>query len=646
MGVDECGLSGYSLQLIVGLNFLSVKHEQRLATQNEISPTRRDVLALAAVGAACAALNGSAGAVNSVADEPTGESIYLTDLDQCQPSSALTRKPKRHQWRMLDFEAERASGVMLVVGQNTSAPEIRYALNRKGWFAISIGLRSVYGDSKLQVRLSADKSFTILHHRMDPTHLVRIPDRYRIDELFFKAAELDGQDIVFRQLCLQLVPKDLESVGNSCNGVWIAYIRLVPLSSSEVEAIQRDRSSRETQTLFAHNDASSDHYTFRPTTADEIRRRVEPYRDTDFSRLYWEGCQGDRCNYFTKIGLMPSDDKVEDAYRVGDRLAAESWRILQSENIDPFRVALEHAHEMGLEFHGALRATGFHFPAPEDEWNIDGIYDRFPNWRGTDRAGLSTPRLSYAFPEFRSYVISLLKEIAAYPIDGVCMLYNRRPPFIEYEAPVVEGYMAQFGHDPRTLDERYPQWLEWRSTFMTQFMREVRAAMDAVGKVRGMAKRLEISAVVMGNQAENDYYGLDLQSWVREGIVDTLIPYTSVTNLNSAGDAWVNPSDAAWFQKITENSACRLALNVMPRQLPAETYFTRAHHLYENGIRHLFFWDCNDRHDYSTSWGAIRQLGHRKEIAKRISSGSPNFAIPGMSLKKLGDWDMKYATPG
>lgn len=613
---------------------------------NEVFPTRRDVLAIAAGGAACTALNGSVIAVNSGADAPAGTPIYLTDLDRCQPASGLTRKPKRHHWRMLDFEAEHARGVMLVAGQNTAAPEIRYALNRKGWFAISIGLRSAYGDSKLQVRLSRDTSFTILHHRMDPTHLVRIPDRYRIDDLFWKAAELDGQEIVFRQVCVQTVPENSESVGNSCHGAWIAYIRLVPLSSAEVEAIQRDRASRETHTLFAHNDAWSDHYTFRPTTAEEIRRRVEPYRDTDFSRLYWEGCQGDRCNYFTKIGLMPSDDKVEDAYRVGDRLAAESWRILRKKNIDPFRVALEHAHEIGLEFHGALRTTGFHFPVPEDEWNIDGVYDRFPNWRGTDRAGRRTPRLSYAFPEFRNYVVSLLKEMATYPIDGVCILYNRRPPFIEYEAPVVEGFIAKFGKDPRTMDERDPQWLAWRSTFMTQFMREVRAAMDAAGSDRSGAKRLGISAVVMGNQAENNFYALDLQAWVREGIVDTLIPYTSVPNLNSAGDAWVNPADAAWFQKITENTPCRLALNVMPRQLPAETYFTRAHHLYESGIRHLFFWDCNDRHDYSTNWDALRRLGHRTEIAHWVASGSPNIAIPGMSLKKLGDWDLTYATPG
>ena len=134
--------------------------------------------------------------------------------------------------------------------------------------------------------------------------------------------------------------------------------------------------------------------------------------------------------------------------------------------------------------------------------------------------GRPAPRLSYAFPQFRAFVVSLLREIAGYPVDGVCILYNRRPPFLEFEPPVVDGFRSRFGRDPRELDDHDPQWLAWRATFLTDFMREVRTAMKDVAQQQNRSRPLEISAVVMGTEAENRYYGLVLQrgcgtdSWI------------------------------------------------------------------------------------------------------------------------------------
>ena len=152
--------------------------------------------------------------------------IYLVDLDRCQPQSALSRKPLRNRWRLLDYRTDAFTGVMLVAGQNTDAPEISYPLAQRGWHAIYIGLRSYGGGedaSHLQVRLENDSAFSLIVHQPDP----RSPNR--IDDMFWKCADLRGQQIVFRQLCRQVVPHDPSSVGNPCDGAWIAYIKLVPL---------------------------------------------------------------------------------------------------------------------------------------------------------------------------------------------------------------------------------------------------------------------------------------------------------------------------------------------------------------------------------------------------------------------------------
>ena len=605
---------------------------------------RRQFLQAAGSLPALVAMGGAAGrALGEGTLASAQKPIYLNDLSRCQPASALSRKPKRHHWRLLEYETDQFQGVMLVAGQNTAAPEITLPIPQKGWHAIHFGLRSYGGDedqTRILVRLKSSGTFSMISHQPDPAA------RNRIDDYFWKIADLTGEDIVMRQFWAQAVPDNPDSVGNRCDGAWVAYVKLIPLTEDEVKALQQDRQDKRTRRLFAHHDAWSYTYSYRPTTEAEIRRELEPFWHTDFSRIYWEGGMGDRMYYPTKIGLTAADDWIVDPYRAGDRLAGEAWQTLRKKGIDPFRTALDYAHQIGLEFHGTYRPAGFHFPVPEDEWNTGGFYEKHPEWRGRDRNGKPTPRLSYAYPEVRRAVISLLKEMASFPLDGICLAYNRRPPLLEYEAPLVDGFKAKFGEDPRNLDERDPRWLSYRSSFLTQFMREVQAAMKEVSRELKRSKPLEISAIVMSSESENLYQGMDLPVWIKEGLVNTLVPYTSVERLLSSADSWTNPRDAEFFLKITQGSACKLALNLMPRKLPPEEFRRRAQALYKVGAEYLFFWDSDQRNDFDPSWTALRRLGHKDELEAWTRAGSPKLERPGSNLKKLGDWDLGYVTPG
>ena len=337
---------------------------------------------------------------------------------------------------------------------------------------------------------------------------------------------------------------------------------------------------------------------------------------------------------------------IEDHYAVGERLASESWTILQQQGVNPFKVALESAHEIGLEFHACLRTAGFHFAPPEDEWNTGGIYDEHPEWHCVDRQGRRTPRLSYAYEGVQQFVISLLKEMADYPIDGVCLLYNRRPPIIEYEPSLTDGFKTKYGQDPRQIDDRDPRWLSFRAARISQFMRGVRDAMEEVRQKQRRDKRIEVTAVVLSNERENLYYGLDVEEWVKNGLVDTLIPYSSVEGGNSLADSWVNPREADFFQRITQGTSCKLALSLLPRQLSPEDYCKRAHSLYQAGVTNLFFWDTNQRTYLYPSWPQLRRLGHKQEIADWAQAGSPKFDRPGTNLIRIGDWILRYVTPG
>ena len=339
---------------------------------------------------------------------------------------------------------------------------------------------------KVLARLSGDTTPTML------TAQAGHPDRghdLRIVDLYWRSADLTDQQLVLGQPQWQTAPVDAVGAWRS-EIVRIAYVKLVPLTDAEVDEAQAERRRSDTRRLFAHQDAHGPHYLWRLTDAEGIRREIEPYRHTDFARMYWEAGEGDISYYFSKIARWCTFDEAEDFARVGDRLHAESWRAFRDVGVDPFDVAIEHCHDAGLEIHASYRVAGFWYPPPIDHFNLgDTFAAAHPEWRGQDRDGQTTPRIAYSYPEVRAYVVSLLREMAERPIDGVCLLYNRRMPLVEYEPPVVAAFQREYGLDPHALPADDERWLRFRARELTQFMREVRQAMDEVGAASGRSAR-------------------------------------------------------------------------------------------------------------------------------------------------------------
>ena len=580
--------------------------------------------------------------------------VYRTDLHRCTPAETLSTEPELRRWRAIDYATEALSGTLLMAGPETAAPTTTYPLDVSGWHAISIGLMPARvgtgaRPTELLLRLSndpVDSMGTLWHADED----MGLPERGKyLVELFWKITDCTDQDLHIGQVAARVGSGD-DAGTFECSPVRVAYIKLVPLTADEVERFQADRDRQDTKRLFAHNDAHLPHWAWRITTADEVRREIEPYRDTDVSRIYWEAGQGDLTNYFSQIGRPASLDSVKDFGRRGDRLHAESWRVLRAKGIDPLDVALEHTHALGVEFHAAIRTAGFHYDAPYDHFNAgDQLYARHPEWRGEDRAGNRTPRMAYTYPGVRAHAIGLLREMAERPIDGVYLIYARRPPLVEYEPPLVQGFKAEFGKDPRELDERDPEWLAYRCGILTQFMREVREAMDDATRRHGRSKRLQVTADCMSSEAENLYFGMDVETWVNEGLVDVLMPYTSVPRLDSRAHSWTDPSDLDFFVDIVHDTDVILAPGVLPRFMSPEEFRRAAARIYGAGVDHLFFWDCAGpafRTNLRPMWSALKRLGHRDEIQAWVEAGEPALSSDIVPLSRLGDWDTVYETPG
>ena len=144
-------------------------------------------------------------------------------------------------------------------------------------------------------------------------------------EMFWKTADLTGRALVLSQVAARMAPG--AGPGSvQCGPARVAYVKLVSLDVSEAAHTREDRVRRDTRRLFAHQDANGPLGLWRLTSARDIQREIEPYRDTDFSRLYWEVGRGDLMFSHTELGREATFDGLGDFARVFDRLHVESRR--------------------------------------------------------------------------------------------------------------------------------------------------------------------------------------------------------------------------------------------------------------------------------------------------------------------------------
>lgn len=590
----------------------------------------------------------------SVLGEPLGDlakPIYLREMRRCLPTNAIADALLPGCWRAVDFQSEIGDGTMLFAGQTSQARPITYPLKRTGWHALWLGVHSWYPNAAVGARLTKDSAVTRFEivPRSEPNGS---PPSVWIEDMFWQYADLTDQDAHFSIICTPVADPSRETGAYLSQIACVAYIKLVPLTDEQVAQIFADRApGSPNRRNFVHMDAFSCYGRYLTHSADDVRRELEPLRHGDFSRLYWEFGAGDLIYANPSPAMSPGRDHMQSHFRSGDLYNHQAWVAFKNYGIDPLRVAIDHAHDMGLEFHATYRPAGFRFLPPLDEWTKGGLYDRFPQWRGVARDGSTLPRLSYAYEGLRQKVIEYFSFVATYPIDGVCVAFNRRCPLMDYEPPLVEGFINEFHKDPRDLDERDPQWLTYRATHMTRFMQDLRRAMTFASQLdvrQGRpGKPPAISAIVLATEAENLFNALDLRQWVRQGLVDTIIPYSSREGDScSTWDTFTTAQESDYFRDLTKGTQTKLATHFLPRHIPAQDYLRRAAVNYAAGVEHLFFWDADQRSNMGRAWQAIRRLGHREDILASSLEIEQLAHEQGTFVRQLGEWDLRMQCPG
>ena len=318
------------------------------------------------------------------------------------------------------------------------------------------------------------------------------------------------------------------------------------------------------------------------------------------------------------------------------KAAADVMGMFRRVGVDPLKCVVAFAHEIGLQLWANDRICHCFDPAEaqqhvhlSSDFLVRNQHMRVLNMDGSKHY---QAMLSLAYPEFRDLKVRFLAEQARYGVDGIYIDFTRKSPVVGWEPPVLESFKARYGKDPHALPESewLMDWLAHQAGFVTQFMRELRTALNAVEAESG--RRLPVATQVpagwLFHRAIPECYwnGLDIVAWAEEGLVDIVAPST---------DLWHRPISLDHLPPMLDGTDCELwgcihqrAPECYPSQHDAEddNLYLEAHvdplivlrtaaDLYNQGAAGIFLWESGELPSVLPRWECLKDLGDRDGLA-------------------------------
>ena len=123
---------------------------------------------------------------------------------------------------------------------------------------------------------------------------------------------------------------------------------------------------------------------------------------------------------------------------------------------------------------------------------------------------------SFSYPEVRKRVIKHISNIMNEDYDGISLVFCRGT-FVAFEQPICEQVYRRFGVDARKLPMSDARYYTVACSFVTEFMRELRRELDA-----SSTEHRGINTVVFFTPEDSRNFGLDTETWINEGLVDSV----------------------------------------------------------------------------------------------------------------------------
>ena len=468
------------------------------------------------------------------------QEILISQLDKHVIKGPVQTAATPGTWRAVPYRSDALEGILLGCGEMTNPEPVTIRLDAEGNYRIWVGLPAlVGGTNQLRARLSGDLCCT--HLMASDTWENAIAQGGQIIEIHWKDADLSGQDLI------------LEGAFNShpIRGS-LAWIRLEPIDTLPVTP-EREIACPMALTEDGHGIFRT-HPHQRPEDILELYEQIPD--GTALKIMLWGAADGDTTTYPTKVGQVGSG-RSQDYDSYSYRLVVQNRDLWTERGWDSIALPRDYCRKRGWEFHAYIRVGAFTHTYPWDEVFHSKFFHDHPEWNCYDAQGQRVSRMSYAYPEVQGHMLAIVDEIVAYEPDGINLCFIRGLPLVLYEPIMVEGFTQKHGVDPRTLSEFDPRWMDYQAEVITPFVRAVKGRLKP-----GM----KLSAIVPGNKFDLDRWGLDVETWVGEGLVNDLYP---MGQRFTGSDVHVDQPEALhleYFQTLPGREKIRLFAALYPWQ--------------------------------------------------------------------------------
>jgi len=400
------------------------------------------------------------------------------------------------------------------------------------------------------------------------------------------------------------------------------YIRAVPCDGPRPNA----------RNLVATEDGA-DMYRGLVTTARDIYRCLSPYRDSDFFRILWGVYGGgDRsadaqtpftCIRYGKEHWCSPSDQMWDSAISG----------IHGEGRDPLAVAVDAAHDIGIDIHFYFRVAAFYAPFPHHGCT-SRFYANNPQWRCRDEFGREVKRISYAFRETQDYLLSYFEDLLKYAPDGICLAFNRGLPLMVCEEPVLDEFKRRYGRAARLPEEvDSPEMLAVRHELLADFVARVHALLAQRGKA--------LSCVAPLNFAGNLLRGLDIELCVKRGLFESV--NVGADPVGGEQPPPGNPDDLEPLLQLQSHGTAHIYVcSADDYDFAIQARSMRAIH--DAGLDGGFFWDAR-RHWLGRHWEHIRRYGDIEYVEQLLQDRIPapverdTLRIHDLTIDRYNPWN-------
>lgn len=557
------------------------------------------------------------------------QEILYSRLDECfGPGEGVSQYGVKDKWRAIPYRTGDIRGTMLSSLTEGTPGDLIFDPGLSGWYRIYVCLPTL-PDQEVQLKLTEDEGFWEL------CPLTREGLTFtQLEESLWRCAKMDGQKITLskRNMSLHWLKTSI-----------LAWLRFVPMTEAEVEALLEDRTRQDTKRLYATDDIHNRLFDGDISVPGFWDGVVEPYADSDVEWLSLE-----RITSFVSGGSPENYAFL----RSGDRAVQEQRDLFDSKAV--MKELVEKGHARGLKMSLSLRmgAWGIGYPFDQCYFDYPPYLDN-PRLRCVMRDGTPAAALSYAFPEVRQWVIDMLLEMAGSGCDAVTLIVHRGIPYVLYEEPVAEAFREAYGEDPYDLPLDDPRLNGLHCRIMTDFFRQLRKALDEAFPER----RVQVQLRALYSIYDTRYVGLDPEALAAEGLVDAIITYPNryrevygpgILKENGRIDMeayrcyvndpavkpYLHQGDRDWFEpapdsrgnlqgprSVAENTAqwmelekkygVKIYIDILPRLMPPQELRRRTLELYAAGAERFALWDTYGRVTYKAMWHTAGKLGHR-----------------------------------